>query len=87
MLMLIHRLGKSYIVWDKSAQIEYKQPAKSHVIAHFILSDERTEEIKLLVQQKGTVYPSFEIQIKDKDGQVVALVKKVLYVKKKVQRD
>ena len=30
MVALIHSLGEDYVVWDKSASIQYKRPANQH---------------------------------------------------------
>lgn len=44
MLMLLNLLGKSYIVWDKSASIRYKVPAKGVVYATFQISPHQLEK-------------------------------------------
>ena len=36
MLMLMQMLGPEYIVWDKSATIEFKKPGRGTVSAHFL---------------------------------------------------
>lgn len=44
MLMLLNLLGKGYIVWDKSASIRYKIPAKGSLYARFELSMDQVEK-------------------------------------------
>lgn len=83
MLLLMRRLGKSYIVWDKSASIDFIRPGKGTVRAHFELTDERVDEIKRLTANGDKHLPEWDIDILDEDGELVARVHKVLYVRKK----
>ncbi|HXZ26969.1 MAG TPA: DUF4442 domain-containing protein [Terriglobales bacterium] len=83
MLMLIHLLGPEYIVWDKAATIRFKRPGKGVVQALFRLSDEQIAEIKAAVEAQGKVEPQFQVTVTDREGNVVAEVDKLLYVRKK----
>lgn len=83
MLLLMRRLGKGYIVWDKSASIDFIRPGKGTVRAHFELTDERVDEIKRLTANGDKHLPEWDIDILDEDGELVARVHKVLYVRKK----
>ena len=83
MLMLMNNLGKNYIVWDKSASIRYKVPAKETVYATFDLSMSQVEIIKQEVDKAGKIDHEFIIQITDGKGLVIAEVKKVLHISKK----
>jgi acyl-coenzyme A thioesterase PaaI-like protein len=83
MLILMNKLGRDYIVWDKKAAIHFKRPGKGKVKAIFDISAERVQEIKDAVQKYGKWEPEFTIDIKNEDDQVVASVSKTLWVKKK----
>lgn len=83
MLMILRNLGESYIVWDKRSEIEYVSPGKSTVFAEFHLREEDLEEIKGEVASSGKYLKWFEVDIKSKDGTVVAKVKKQIYVRAK----
>jgi len=83
MLLLMRRLGKGYIVWDKSASIDFIRPGKGTVRAHFELTDERIDEIKSLTANGDKHLPEWDIDILDENGELVARVHKVLYVRKK----
>ncbi len=83
MIMLMKNLGKDYIVWDKAAEIEFVRPGTTTVSAEFIITDEALENIKYQVEKKGKYLPSFDVEVKDKNGEVVARVKKIIYVRKK----
>lgn len=81
--ILIHHLGKDYIVWDKGASIDYKQPGKGTVFATFSISPEQIEQIRQQADALPKVEPVFHVQVLDKQGGVVAEVEKILYVKRK----
>ncbi|WP_298624217.1 DUF4442 domain-containing protein [uncultured Legionella sp.] len=87
MLMLMNLLGKDYIVWDKSASIRYKIPAKGTVYARFELSEEYIEQIRREVDETHKCEPDFAIEIKNSDGAVVSVVHKVIHISKKRKRD
>ena len=82
MLMLIERLGKNYIVWDKSASIRFKKPGKGKVKALFQLSEDDVKAIKQKADENDKYEPEFVIQIKNEQNDVIAEVTKLLYVKK-----
>lgn len=44
MLMLLHNLGKDYIVWDKAAEINYKKPGKGRLRADFNLPPSKSRK-------------------------------------------
>lgn len=83
MLMLLQLLGKGYIVWDKSASIRYKKPAKGTIYAKFSLSAEQVEAIRREVEEKKKIQPEFTIEITNTAGEVVAVVNKVIHIAKK----
>lgn len=83
MLMLIKNLGKNYIVWDKSALIEFKKPGRGKVHAEFILTQERIDEIKNYVEVNTKMDAHFEVSIFDELNNLIARVDKVVYVRKK----
>ena len=83
MLMLIKNLGPEYIVWDKAATINFRKPGRGTVFAEFNLTEDHLKEIRAtLVAQKKIDY-IFKVEIKDKDGKLIAEVDKVLYIRKK----
>ena len=58
MVQLINLLGNNYIVWDKSAEIHFKRPAKEHLFANFTFTPKELEEIKDRVKKEN----EFEFQ-------------------------
>lgn len=83
MLMLMQLLGRNYIIWDKSAEIEYISAARTQVTAKINLFDADIEKILKRTESGDKYLPSFEIAITDENNQLVARVKKTLYIKKK----
>ena len=82
MLMLLNNLGKDYVVWDKGASIQYKAPGRGRVTAEFLLKDDLLESLRRLGPEEKRVF-DMPVEIKDKNGTVVAEVTKTLYVKRK----
>lgn len=83
MLMLINILGDNYIVWDKAATIRFKKPGKGLVKATFEIPEEKIAEIKAAADSQGKVEPQFQVVVTDNDGQIVAEIDKLLYVRRK----
>lgn len=81
-IMLIQRLGPGYVVWDKQGEIDYKRPGKGRVYADFHLTEERLEQIINDIEANGKTYPVFETSIYDDSKQIIATVKRTLYVRK-----
>jgi hypothetical protein len=83
MLMLLENLGREYIVWDKSARIQFKNPGRGTVRAHFTLTEERLVEIRRLALEQDKVEPIFLVEVLGEQGEVIAIVEKLLYVRRK----
>lgn len=74
-------LGRGYIVWDKSAAIEFLKPARGTILGVFEISKERLEEIRAEVDARGKNTYHFEADLVDESGQAVARVSKEVYVR------
>jgi acyl-coenzyme A thioesterase PaaI-like protein len=84
MLLLMHRLGERYLVWDKAGSIEYVAPGRGTVRAHFFMPAERVAEIEAAAAGGDKVLPQFAADVVHPlDGSVVARVHKTLYVRLK----
>ena len=84
MLILMRQLGRDFIVWDKAAGIQFKKPGKGTVRARFHIPLERVEQIRADANAQGKIEPTFTVDVVDTDGQVIAQVEKLLYVRSKV---
>ncbi|HSN85701.1 MAG TPA: DUF4442 domain-containing protein [Thermoanaerobaculia bacterium] len=83
MLILMNALGRDYIVWDKEATIRFRRPGRGTVRATFHIPPERVAEIKAAADAQRKVEPVFKADILDDQGEVVAEVEKLLYVRRK----
>ncbi|GAB4018291.1 MAG: hotdog fold domain-containing protein [Bdellovibrio sp.] len=86
MLILMNKISRDFIVWDKSACIKFVKPGKGTVSAIFEINDEQVKEIEQKVRELGKYEPEFKIEIKDETNQVVAVVEKKLWVKLKREK-
>ena len=83
MLMLMNNLGRDYIVWDKSATIDFLRPGKGRVFAEFELTQAMIDEVKAATAGGEKYLPTWEVTVRDGAGEAVARVEKVLYVRRK----
>ncbi len=83
MVMLIERLGRGYIVWDKAASIQFKKPGKTTLYAHFVVSDEEVQAINAAVAEKVFIDRHYTVELKDAAGVVHATVEKIIYIRRK----
>ena len=83
MLMLIHILGSDYTVWDKSSTIDFIAPGRGTVTARFRLNDDQIAEIKNETASGNAYFPELSVDIVNGSDEVVARVRKKLYVRKK----
>jgi len=83
MLMLMNILGRDYIVWDKSARIEFLRPGRGPVHAELRVTDEEIERINVATAEGEKHLPVFTVEINDEAGALVARVEKELYVRRK----
>jgi len=83
MLILIEQLGRGYVVWDKAATIRFRRPGKGTMHATFHVPPEKVEEIRAAADRGGKVEPVFTVEVRDGEGNLVAEVEKLLYVRRK----
>ncbi|HEY6350575.1 MAG TPA: DUF4442 domain-containing protein [Candidatus Angelobacter sp.] len=83
MVMLIEHLGPDYIVWDKAATIRFRKPGKGTVRASFHIPAARVAEIRSQADSQGRLEPQFQAVVMDEQGNIVAEVDKLLYVRRK----
>ena len=58
MLMLMNNLGRDYVVWDKSASIDFVRPGKGRVFAEFELTEAMLDEVKAATAGKLVIIHS-----------------------------
>ena len=81
--IVLRNLGPGYLVWNKSAQIEFLRPGRGRVPATFHVPPEKIAEIRAAADRGERVEPVLVVEIVGDDGGLVARVTETLWVKKK----
>ncbi len=81
MFILIENLGEDYLVWDKSARIEFHKPGTGTVRALFHIPDSEIEEIRNIVKQSRKTIRNYEVNVLNQDNEVVVTVYKEVYIR------
>ncbi len=85
-LLVMHQLGRDYVVWDKSSSIDYKLPGRGTVRASFRVTAAQIEAIRSATAGGGKHEPVFSVDVLNRQGEVVATVDKTIYVRRKPGR-
>jgi len=83
MLLLMQLLGKEYLVWDKSADIEFVKASKKKVTSVLKVSNADLKVIRRSTINGEKYFSNFIVEIWDEDDDLVAKVKKTIYVRRK----
>lgn len=83
MFLLMRRLGSDYVVWDIAGEIDFVSPGRTAVHAEFTVSDEQVSEIREAAAGGDKVLRWFHTELRDDDDEVVARVRKQIYVRRK----
>ncbi|MGA9335656.1 MAG: DUF4442 domain-containing protein [Rudaea sp.] len=83
MIMTLEALGRDYIVWDKAAAIDFVAPGRSDVFAEFHLEESILDEIRAATANGEKCLRWFEVPVKTADGELIARVRKQVYVRRK----
>jgi acyl-coenzyme A thioesterase PaaI-like protein len=86
MIMALRNLGPGYVVWDKAAQIEFVAPGRGTVHARFELGEAQLDDMRRHTADGQKYLPWFEVEVRGDDGELVARVRKQLYVRRKRAR-
>lgn len=83
MILVMHNLGPDYVVWDKAAEIEFVAPGREDVFADFQLESAVLDELRQAAAGGDKVLRWFDTEVKTASGELVARVRKQLYVRLK----
>jgi acyl-coenzyme A thioesterase PaaI-like protein len=86
MILVMESLGRDYIVWDQAAEIEFVKPGRGTVQACFDLDEASLERIRAATASGDKHLQWFGTEIRDADHDVVARVRKRIYVRRKPAR-
>src|SRR5690606_27426841 len=82
-MLVMHQLGRDYVVWDTRGEIEFVKPGRGVLTAHFHVSKDQAEQLRERARGGAKVLQWFETTITDADGDVVAKVRREVYVREK----
>ncbi|WP_038951511.1 DUF4442 domain-containing protein [Aeromicrobium massiliense] len=82
MMMAMNQLGRAYVVWDKQAAIEYVKPGLGTIRGHFELPTDTVEEMRVATKDGDKHLRWFEDVLTDDAGDVVARLRRQLYVRR-----
>ena len=71
MTQLMNLIGDDYVVWDKSAEIFFRRPAKEDLYADFIYTIGEINEIKQKVQEQNEFEIVKTTKLTNKDKSIV----------------
>ena len=86
MILVMHCLGRDYIVWDKAGTIDFVAPGREDVYAEFRVDDAVLDELRAATASGEKYLRWFDVDVKTADGTVVARVRKQLYVRRKKEK-
>ena len=81
MLMLMHQLGSSYVVWDKSSHIDFVAPGNSKVTARMKIPSNEIKTIQDLAKDGEPVFREYMVDIVDEQQKIIATVTKTIYIR------
>jgi len=85
MIMMLHQLGTGYVVWDKSARIDFVAPGRTTVYADFHLTQAQIDEVLRMTAEGQKFEPTYSVDVVDTAGKIIARVEKTLYIRKKME--
>ena len=81
---LISIIGNDYIVWDKSAEIYFRKPAKENLFAEFKYTNAEIDEIKNRISTENEIDIVKITSLTNKEKTIIYCeVKKKIYIAKK----
>ncbi len=82
-MLVMHQLGPDYVVWDTRAEIEFVKPGRGVLTAEFEVPAARVADLRERARGGAKVLEWFETEITDRAGEVVARVRREIYVREK----
>lgn len=82
-MLVRHQLGRRYLVWDTRGEIEFVKPGRGVLTAHFQVPREMAQELRERARGGAKVLQWFETEITDREGDIVARVRREVYVREK----
>lgn len=82
-VLTVQCLGRDYIVWDKAAEIDFVAPGREDVYAEFRLDEAMLDDLRAATADGAKCLRWYETPVTTATGELVATVRKQLYVRRK----
>jgi acyl-coenzyme A thioesterase PaaI-like protein len=83
MILIMECLGRDYIVWDKAGEISFVQPGRADVFAEFRVEETVLDELRAATASGEKHLRWFATDVKTAKGEIIAQVRKQLYIRRK----
>ena len=83
MIMVLKSLGDEHVVWDQAAEIRFVSPGREDVFAEFRIDDAVLDDLRAATAGGPKCLRWFETEVRTASGEVVAVVRKQVYVRRK----
>ena len=83
MIQLIQILGDDFVVWDKTASVKYKRPAKETIFGEFVFSVEEIQAIKQQLLEQDELEIAKKMTLENTKNQIFAEISKTIYIANK----
>ena len=87
MIILLRLIGKNHYVWDKSTSIDFVSPGRKDINYSFKFTKPEIEDIVEKCRDGSPLLKKLHMELKDDDGKVVAKVEKVVYIRRKKEKE
>ncbi len=81
--LLIMALGRDYVIWDKSASIQYKRPGRTTLYGDCTVTAEEITEVKDILTRQPEVNRVYRVELKDANGIVHSVIERTVYIANK----
>ncbi|MFO1037969.1 MAG: DUF4442 domain-containing protein [Geminicoccaceae bacterium] len=82
LVMLSRALGRSYLVWDRAAHIDFKRPGRSTLSATFRLDPDDLDALRAEILRRPSTVREYRVDLVDEKGIVHASCVKTLYIRR-----
>lgn len=82
-LLLMPQLGGGHTVWDSASEVHFKRPGGKRVTGVFEMPRDRVEDIRQRAADGKSLREWFDVDLRNDDGEVVAAVRRQIYVKRR----
>jgi len=86
MTMISWNLGRGYVAWDKSVQMEFRKPGRSTLYSTFRLPQGELDNIRRELESSEKVERIYDVELSDAKGVVHAFFKKTVQVRKRTAK-